>query len=81
MNLFGVFDGHGGNRCSNYLKDNLFNELLNNKDFPRNIEKTIRDSFLTVDEHFLKSVDSPNFNAVDRSGSCALVSLVMGTRA
>lgn len=80
INLFGVFDGHGGNRCSNYLKDNLFNELLNNRDFPRSVEKSIRDSFLTVDEHFLKSVDNPNFNAVDRSGSCALVCLVMGSR-
>ena len=27
--FFGVYDGHGGNGCSNYLRDNLHNFVIN----------------------------------------------------
>lgn len=78
INLFGVFDGHGGNRCSNFLKDNLFTELLNNKDFSRDLEQSIKDSFHHIDDTYLKSVDNSNFSMVDRSGSCAIVCMLIG---
>ena len=80
INLFGVFDGHGGNKCSNFLKDHLFNNLLNHKEFGKNIEKSVRETFASSDEYYLKSVDNSNYMAVDRSGSCSLVCMMMGRK-
>ena len=77
INLFGVFDGHGGNKCSNYLKDNLFNDMLARRDFGKNIEANIRESFVASDDSYLKLIDSAGVLQVDRSGSCAIVCMVI----
>lgn len=75
VNLFGVFDGHGGNRCSNYLKEVLFNELLANKDFGKDINNKIIQTYCSVDSNFLKA--SERNSTIDKSGSCAVVSLII----
>lgn len=77
INLFGVFDGHGGSKCSNYLKDNFFNALLSRKEFLEDVTLALKHCFVTVDEAFLKLADHPDLSAVDRSGSCALVALIV----
>ena len=32
--FFGVFDGHGGASCADYLRDNLHNFVIQNQNFP-----------------------------------------------
>ena len=32
--FFGVFDGHGGSVCADYLRDNLHNFVVQNEKFP-----------------------------------------------
>lgn len=75
--MFGVFDGHGGSKCSNYLKDNFFGALLARKEFADDVGMALKHCFLSVDEAFLKLADHPDLSAVDRSGSCALVALII----
>ena len=41
IQIFGIFDGHGGSKCAEYLKDHLHNEIINLPDFPSNIENAI----------------------------------------
>lgn len=80
INLFGVFDGHGGNKCSNYLKDNLFNDMLMRRDFGKNLDTNIRDSFMASDDAYLKLIDSAGGMQVDRSGSCAIVCMIIDNK-
>jgi len=32
--FFGIFDGHGGNKCAEYLKDNLHQLIISAPEFP-----------------------------------------------
>lgn len=32
--FFGVFDGHGGANCADYLRDNLHNFVIQSSHFP-----------------------------------------------
>ena len=38
---FGVFDGHGGASCAEYLRDNLHTLIIQNSEFPRNPKASI----------------------------------------
>lgn len=61
--LFSIYDGHGGNGCSNYLKDTLHNYLIDNINIKNNIETQIKRIYKRLDNMILKRMDS--------SGSCA----------
>lgn len=41
IQIFGIYDGHGGSRCAEYLKDNLHNSIINLPEFPSEIHKAI----------------------------------------
>jgi len=45
VNLFGVFDGHGGNLAAEYLKDNLFQNLMKQPDFLTDTKLAISNVF------------------------------------
>ena len=51
--FFGIFDGHGGTNCSDYLRDNLHLFIINNKYFPSNPRKALLKGFKSAEEHFL----------------------------
>ena len=40
--FFGIYDGHGGEGCSEYLRDCLHKLILNDINFPENIELAIK---------------------------------------
>lgn len=66
--FFGVYDGHGGNGCSIFLRDNLHNNI---KEF--SIEG-IRNAIYETEETFIKTKSLTNDNELaDPSGSCGII--------
>ena len=78
LSIFSIFDGHGGKKCADYLRDHLHSYLIHNPNFPKNIEKAITESFNKLDEDYLKNETKTENNELkDNSGSCALVCIVV----
>lgn len=61
---FSIYDGHGGPKCSQYLKENL-HEFFFNLDWRKDIPSALRKAFIEADADWRKKGDN--------SGSCALV--------
>lgn len=79
VSYFGVFDGHGGNKCAEYLRDNLLHFICTNSFFPKDIPEAIKEGFYKADQEFLSiyaTSDNEDF-IVDRSGSCGLILLIV----
>ena len=76
ISYFGVFDGHGGDKCSKFLKQNLDTILFNSPYFPGNITESVRDAFQKAEKQFSQYAIK-NGKLVDKSGSCALVALII----
>ncbi|KAF5772259.1 putative protein-serine/threonine phosphatase [Helianthus annuus] len=53
--LFGIFDGHGGSRAAEYLKENLFKNLMNHPEFLTNTRLAISETYQQTDSDFLES--------------------------
>ena len=69
--FFGIYDGHGGNGCSLYLKENLHNFI---QDFSVNgIKRAIYDS---ENEFLTKKALDENNNLCDSSGSCGIIAMI-----
>ena len=78
--FFGIYDGHGGSMCAEFLRDCLHKLILNDINFPENVELAIKNGFLNAEKTFLNEIalDSKDENIIsDRSGSCAVVVLVV----
>ena len=69
--FFAIYDGHGGNGCSLYLKNNLHNFL---KEFSA---KGIKEAIFESENEFLtkKAIDENN-NILDPSGSCGIIAII-----
>jgi len=52
VSLFGVFDGHGGSRAAEYLKEHLFENLLKHPEFLTDTKLAISTSFFLIRLHF-----------------------------
>ena len=77
--FFSVYDGHGGNKCAEFLRGNLLKLICDNEFFPKDIEKAIKYGFGQADKLFLeKSVKDDKI--VDKSGSCALILLIVDNK-
>jgi protein phosphatase 2C family protein 2/3 len=76
ISYFGVFDGHGGDKCSKFLKQSLDTILFNSPYFPGNIIESIKDAFQRAEQQFSQHAIK-NGKLVDKSGSCALVALII----
>ena len=78
ISYFGVFDGHGGKGCSNFLRDNLDTFLFKSKYFPAYPIQAVREAFINAEKAFFERAYDKNRNKlVDNSGSCALVMLII----
>ena len=73
--FFGLFDGHGGNGCSLYLKENFHNFIKEfSADSLRNAVYQSENEFLTK-----KALDENN-NICDSSGSCGAITIVKNNK-
>ena len=64
--MFGVYDGHGGAECCNFLKEHL-HTYLQTKYQDYKCEENISKSFSQIDADFLKKAQKEFY--VDTSGS------------
>ncbi|KAL2556191.1 putative protein phosphatase 2C 76 [Forsythia ovata] len=53
--LFGIFDGHGGSRAAEYLKEHLFENLMKRPEFITNTKLAISETYQQTDRDFLES--------------------------
>lgn len=68
-----VFDGHGGSDAACFVKNNILKYVIDDKDFPVDVDKALKSAFLKAD---LALADSPS---LDRSsGTTALTALILG---
>ena len=76
--FFGIFDGHGGAACADFLRDNLHQFVILENSFPWEPEKAIRAGFEKAERSFLKMCVDSEGTVVERSGSCAIAVLIVG---
>lgn len=76
VGLFGVFDGHGGARAAEYVKHNLFSNLIRHPKFITDTRSAIADAYSHTDSEFLKSENNQNRDA----GSTASTAILVGDR-
>lgn len=74
--FFGVFDGHGGTKCSDFLRDHLHKFVVQEPTFPDDVEIAILEGFRKCENSFLETVQENNGD-LDISGSCAIVLIVV----
>ncbi|KAI3788916.1 hypothetical protein L2E82_01697 [Cichorium intybus] len=76
IGLFGVFDGHGGARAAEYVKYNLFTNLIKHPKFISDTKSAIAEAYSHTDTEFLKSENNQNKDA----GSTASTAIIVGNR-
>ncbi|KAH0459199.1 hypothetical protein IEQ34_012013 [Dendrobium chrysotoxum] len=76
VGLFGVFDGHGGARAAEYVKQHLFSNLINHPKFNTDIKSAIADAYNHTDSEFLRSENNQSRDA----GSTASTAVLVGDR-
>ena len=80
MSYFAIFDGHGGEGCSKFLADNFLKYLMENKNFPYDIKLSLTETFDKIEEEFFKQKCCDTLEQSDRSGSCAIISLILDNK-
>ena len=82
VSYFAIYDGHGGKNCAEYLRDNLHQYICNDINFPNNIPEAIKNGFNEAENNFLNNIalSKLNNNINDRSGSCAVVILIVNNK-
>ena len=78
ISYFAIFDGHSGNQCSDFLRENMHNYIFHSPFFPSNMVKATKEAFTKAEDTF-KSIayDSTKNELLDKSGSCALIMLII----
>lgn len=74
--FFGVFDGHGGSRTAEYLKNNLFKNLSSHPDFIKDTKSAIVEAFRQTDANYLREEKGQQKD----SGSTASTAVLVGDR-
>ena len=80
ISYFSIFDGHGGEECAQFLKDNYLNYLVKNKNFPFDMKLSMIEAFQDIEEEFFKLKCNDSKEKSDKSGSCALVAVMFDNK-
>ncbi|CAN1828145.1 Probable protein phosphatase 2C 22 [Linum perenne] len=73
--FYGVFDGHGGKHAADFACHHLPRLIIEDEEFPRDIERVIASAFQQTDSAF---ADACSLDAELASGTTALAALVVG---
>ncbi|CAL8996785.1 unnamed protein product [Prunus brigantina] len=73
--FYGVFDGHGGKHAADFACFHLPKFIIENEDFPRDIERVVTSAFLHTDTAFEEAC---TLDATLASGTTALTALLIG---
>eukprot|EP01018_Ginkgo_biloba_P013636 Gb_30692 [translate_table: standard] len=73
--FYGVFDGHGGKAAAHFVRDNLPRLIVESADFPLELEKAVRWSFLETDNAFAEAC---LLHTGLSSGTTALTAMISG---
>eukprot|EP01018_Ginkgo_biloba_P019532 Gb_23930 [translate_table: standard] len=76
VGLFGVFDGHGGSRAAEYLKQHLFENLIKHPQFATDTKLALTETYQQTDSEFLKAESS----IYRDDGSTASTAVLVGDR-
>ena len=79
ISYFAIFDGHGGEGCSTFLKENYLKYLIENANFPFDIKTSMIEAFQKAEEEFIKQ-KCKSAEEFDNSGSCALVCILLDNK-
>ncbi|KAH6757590.1 hypothetical protein C2S51_038738 [Perilla frutescens var. frutescens] len=74
--FYGVFDGHGGKHAADFACYNLPRFIVEDDDFPGDIDRVLSSAFLQTDAAFAKAC---SMDADLASGTTALTALVLGS--
>ncbi|KDO64015.1 hypothetical protein CISIN_1g045213mg, partial [Citrus sinensis] len=74
--FFGVYDGHGGSRTSEYLRNHLFKNLSSHPDFIEDTKTAIVEVFTNTDENYLSEEKGQQGD----TGSTASTAVLLGDR-
>ena len=78
ISYFAIYDGHGGNGCTNFLQENLHNYIFNSEFFPQKPLGAIYQAYEKAENNFTaKAFDYKNIKLLDKSGSCSLSALII----
>ena len=91
ISFFAIFDGHNGDHCAEFLRQNLLQYIYTNPNFPNNIEMSIKEAFSEIDKDYLKNYSfiksrnnrvsqNSNLDYYNNSGSCGLILLIVDTK-
>ena len=76
ISYFSIYDGHGGNKCCDFLKKYLHTYILESSYFPTDPVKAIEEGFKLCEKNFMNFVYLKN-ELLDTSGSCAIIILIL----
>ncbi|KAM7256002.1 hypothetical protein ACFE04_011743 [Oxalis oulophora] len=74
--FYGVFDGHGGKHAADFASRHLPRFIVEDEEFPAEIERVISSAFLQTDSAFAEAC---LLDAALASGTTALTALVVGS--
>ncbi|KAG8372649.1 hypothetical protein BUALT_Bualt12G0088600 [Buddleja alternifolia] len=75
ISFYGVFDGHGGKGAAQFVRDHLPRIIVEDADFPLELEKAVSRSFMETDAAFAKSC---SVESALSSGTTALTAMIFG---
>ena len=76
MSFFGVYDGHGGDKCADYLRDNLHQLIIKDPLFHTNPKQALINGCRQAE---LNIIHLFQIDKLEKSGSCAVVVLIIST--
>lgn len=74
VHFFGLYDGHGGVRCADFLKQNLHTFILTDSELHTDPKNVISRSFVRAENSFFEEARRAG---LDKSGSCGIVVLII----
>ncbi|GAV73902.1 PP2C domain-containing protein [Cephalotus follicularis] len=75
ISFYGVFDGHGGKGAAQFVREHLPRIIVEDADFPLELEKVVTRAFMETDAAFAKSC---SLESTLSSGTTAITVMIFG---